>query len=65
MRKPKKNNEIFGKVLKNRPKPYFQEIISQDHIMAPSVLKEESCSYIGCDDVDRERYFSKKFQSSL
>ena len=63
MRKPKKNSEIFSKVLKNRPKPYFQEIISKDHITAPSVLKEESCSYIGCDDIDRDRYFSKKFHN--
>ena len=53
----------FAKVLKNRPKPYFQEIINRDHLTPPSVLKEESCSYIGSDDVDRERYFSKKFHN--
>ena len=63
MQKPKENNEMFAKVLKNRPKPYFQEIINRDHLTPPSVLKEESCSYIGSDDVDRERYFSKKFHN--
>lgn len=58
-----KSNKMYSKVLEDRPKPYFQDIIKKDHLKPPSVLTEESCQYIGSDDVDRERYFSKEFHN--
>ena len=58
---PKSENKNYNNVLANRPRPYFQEIIKNDKLKAPSVLNEESCPYIDDNDINRERYFSLDF----
>ena len=56
----KKNNN-FKKAYDSRPKPYFSEIINDDKIAAPRVIKESSNNFLGDFDIKRDRYFSSEF----
>ena len=56
----KKNNN-FKKAYNSHPKPYFSEIINDDKIAAPRVIKESSNNFLGDFDTKRDHYFSSEF----